>query len=84
MDIILVYLCVFVTDEIMQIESSPLFAADIITELKKQFAYLSGNFLFFIRAKLQKEKNSPRQQWREILSPSWIPLDSLVRDFVIN
>ncbi|RXN29005.1 guanine nucleotide exchange factor DBS-like protein [Labeo rohita] len=29
-------------DEIMQKESSPLFAADIITELKKQFAFLSG------------------------------------------
>ncbi|XP_050974934.1 guanine nucleotide exchange factor DBS isoform X10 [Labeo rohita] len=29
-------------NEIMQKESSPLFAADIITELKKQFAFLSG------------------------------------------
>ncbi|TRY97084.1 hypothetical protein DNTS_027276, partial [Danionella cerebrum] len=29
-------------DEIIQKESSPLFAADIITELKKQFAFLSG------------------------------------------
>ncbi|XP_067300015.1 guanine nucleotide exchange factor DBS isoform X2 [Pseudorasbora parva] len=29
-------------DEIMQKESSPLFAADIITELKRQFAFLSG------------------------------------------
>ncbi|XP_073711306.1 guanine nucleotide exchange factor DBS isoform X2 [Misgurnus anguillicaudatus] len=31
-----------VQNEIMQKESSPLFAADIITELKKQFAFLSG------------------------------------------
>ncbi|KTF93024.1 hypothetical protein cypCar_00029058 [Cyprinus carpio] len=30
------------TDEIMQKESSPLYAADIITELKRQFAFLSG------------------------------------------
>ncbi|XP_073701623.1 guanine nucleotide exchange factor DBS isoform X2 [Garra rufa] len=29
-------------DEIMQKESSPLLAADIVTELKKQFAFLSG------------------------------------------
>lgn len=29
-------------DEIMQRESSPLYAADIITELKKQFVFLSG------------------------------------------
>ncbi|KAK7154179.1 hypothetical protein R3I94_007520 [Phoxinus phoxinus] len=29
-------------DEIMQKESSPLFAADIITELKRQFSFLSG------------------------------------------
>ncbi|XP_026073822.1 guanine nucleotide exchange factor DBS isoform X2 [Carassius auratus] len=29
-------------DEIMQKESSPLYAADIITELKRQFAFLSG------------------------------------------
>uniref|UniRef100_A0A8C1Z122 Mcf.2 cell line derived transforming sequence-like b n=1 Tax=Cyprinus carpio TaxID=7962 RepID=A0A8C1Z122_CYPCA len=29
-------------DEIMQKESSPFYAADIITELKRQFAFLSG------------------------------------------
>ncbi|XP_057192460.1 guanine nucleotide exchange factor DBS [Triplophysa rosa] len=34
--------CHWLHNEIMQKESSPLFAADIITELKKQFAYLSG------------------------------------------
>ncbi|KAI2660679.1 Guanine nucleotide exchange factor DBS [Labeo rohita] len=34
--------CHWLQNEIMQKESSPLFAADIITELKKQFAFLSG------------------------------------------
>ncbi|ROI57082.1 Guanine nucleotide exchange factor DBS [Anabarilius grahami] len=34
--------CHWLQNEIMQKESSPLFAADIITELKRQFAFLSG------------------------------------------
>lgn len=34
----------FVSDEIMQKESSPFFAADIITDLKRQFAFLSGKY----------------------------------------
>uniref|UniRef100_A0A8C7YTR2 Mcf.2 cell line derived transforming sequence-like b n=1 Tax=Oryzias sinensis TaxID=183150 RepID=A0A8C7YTR2_9TELE len=32
----------FIPDEIMQLDSSPLRAADITTDLKKQFAFLSG------------------------------------------
>ncbi|XP_056116659.1 guanine nucleotide exchange factor DBS isoform X5 [Rhinichthys klamathensis goyatoka] len=34
--------CHWLQNEIMQKESSPLFAADIITELKRQFSFLSG------------------------------------------
>ncbi|XP_073768896.1 guanine nucleotide exchange factor DBS isoform X6 [Danio rerio] len=34
--------CQWLQNEIMQKESSPLFAADVITELKRQFAFLSG------------------------------------------
>ncbi|XP_043105676.1 guanine nucleotide exchange factor DBS isoform X2 [Puntigrus tetrazona] len=34
--------CHWLQNEIMQKESSPLYAADIITELKRQFAFLSG------------------------------------------
>uniref|UniRef100_A0A8C2I850 Mcf.2 cell line derived transforming sequence-like b n=1 Tax=Cyprinus carpio TaxID=7962 RepID=A0A8C2I850_CYPCA len=34
--------CHWLRNEIMQKESSPLFAADIITDLKRQFAFLSG------------------------------------------
>uniref|UniRef100_A0A3Q1FRQ5 MCF.2 cell line derived transforming sequence like n=1 Tax=Acanthochromis polyacanthus TaxID=80966 RepID=A0A3Q1FRQ5_9TELE len=38
------------TDEIMQLDSSPLRAADITPDLRKQFAFLSGDalFLFFL------------------------------------
>lgn len=42
-------ICVFGADEIMQLDSSPLCAADIAPDLKRQFAFLSGESTPFTR-----------------------------------
>lgn len=69
-DGMLVCLCVFVTDEIMQKESSPLFAADIITELKRQFAFLSGKcsyicIYFFVHETKTLYRDQPLKTHKE-------------------
>lgn len=46
-DVTDICLSVFCPDEIMQLDSSPLCAADITPDLKRQFAFLSGDTSFF-------------------------------------
>lgn len=48
MHVVNICLFLFLTDDILQLENSPLRAADITTDLKKQFAFLSGKtFIIF-------------------------------------